>query len=152
MRASDLWLGAALLLAGLAILLRARTFPMMAGLPYGPGLFPSIAAVGLMACGGLIALSGWRRGEVAASEPMPSGGWVRMAVVPLSVAFFGLMLDRLGFHLTATAALIALFLAFGLGPLRAVPLSVAAALAIHAVFYSLLRVPLPWGVLTPVAW
>jgi putative tricarboxylic transport membrane protein len=73
-------------------------------------------------------------------------------VVPLSVVFFGLALDGLGFHVTAVLALAALFLAFGLGPVRAGAFALVAAFAIHGVFYSLLRVPLPWGVLTPVAW
>ena len=200
MRIGDVRLGAALLAAGLAILVEARGFPTMAGLPYGPGLFPSIAAVGLMACGAMVALGGWRRGGRSRSrvEPgtaagdgaappstgaarAPRGGPVpragvaepvldgvttsgaedpklgparalRVVAVPLAVVFFGLALDPLGFHLTATAALVALFVAFGLGPVRAAAFAVVAALAIHGVFYSLLRVPLPWGVLTPVAW
>lgn len=209
MRTGDVWLGAGLLLAGLAVLVEARGFPTMAGLPYGPGLFPSIAAVGLMACGALVALGGWRGGagsgsrgepgtslgrgigegaddpgspatgeggarpapdgtagaDPAGAGPTPGGHGapagdgppafrtaLRVAVVPLAVVFFGLALDGLGFHVTAAAALLALFMAFGLGPLRSAAFALAAALAIHAVFYSLLRVPLPWGVLTPIAW
>ena len=160
MRVGDLWTGLALLAFGLAVLLRARTFPTMAGMDYGPGLFPSIAAAGLMASGGVIALRGWR-GRAGTPSEAPSGTasgaaptalGLRVAGVPLVVAFFGLALPRLGFHLTAAASLLALFLLFGLGPLRATAFAVIAAVAIHAVFYTLLRVPLPWGVLTPIAW
>ena len=68
------------------------------------------------------------------------------------MAFFGVALVPLGFHVTAALSLAALFAVFGLGPLRSLALALGASVAIHAVFYSLLRVPLPWGVLTPVAW
>ena len=156
MRVGDLWTGLALLAFGTAVLLRAQTFPTMAGLDYGPGLFPSIAAVGLMACGGAIALGGWRRRGAApggrAPQRAPTGlGW-RVAGVPAAVVFFALALPGLGFHVTAALSLGALFVLFGVGPWRAAAFALVAAVAIHAVFYTLLRVPLPWGVLTPVAW
>ena len=155
MRRGDLWTGAVLAAAGAAIALRARTFPAMAGMDYGPGLFPTIAALGLLACGLAIAWSGWRGTEAAGApppEPWGRAGVARAIGVTAVVAFFGLALDPLGFHITAAVSLAALFLAFGLGPLRSLPFALAAAVVIHAVFYSFLRVPLPWGVLTPVAW
>jgi putative tricarboxylic transport membrane protein len=37
-------------------------------------------------------------------------------------------------------------------PLRAALIAVIATLVIHTAFYKLMRVPLPWGVLTPFAW
>jgi putative tricarboxylic transport membrane protein len=37
-------------------------------------------------------------------------------------------------------------------PGRAVLISLIATLVIHTAFYKLLRVPLPWGLLTPIAW
>ena len=48
--------------------------------------------------------------------------------------------------------LLALFLVLRVPPLRAVLIAVIAALVVHFAFYKLLRVPLPWGVLTGVAW
>jgi putative tricarboxylic transport membrane protein len=35
---------------------------------------------------------------------------------------------------------------------RAIPIALIMTLAIHYAFYKLLRVPLPWGVLMPIAW
>jgi len=35
---------------------------------------------------------------------------------------------------------------------NALPLALAVALVIHYVFYKLLRVPLPWGLLQGIAW
>jgi putative tricarboxylic transport membrane protein len=33
-----------------------------------------------------------------------------------------------------------------------VPVAILATLLVHLVFYKFLRVPLPWGLLLPVAW
>ena len=33
-----------------------------------------------------------------------------------------------------------------------VPVALVSTLVIHTLFYKGLRVPLPWGVLTPIAW
>ena len=35
---------------------------------------------------------------------------------------------------------------------RAIPAALVMTLLIHYAFYKLLRVPLPWGVLQPIAW
>ena len=37
-------------------------------------------------------------------------------------------------------------------PVRAAVLSLLLSVLVHFAFYTLLRVPLPWGVLTPWAW
>ena len=56
-------------------------------------------------------------------------------------------MQRLGFLVTATLILLALFLQLGVKPWLAVVVALAAAFVIHLVFYKLLRVSLPWGVL-----
>ena len=48
--------------------------------------------------------------------------------------------------------LIAMFLVLRVAPGRAVVMAIIATLLIHFAFYKLLRVPLPWGLLTPYAW
>jgi len=60
--------------------------------------------------------------------------------------------DRLGFVVTGSVYLAALMLVLGVPPRRALPLAIVLTLAVHAAFYKLLRVPLPWGVLQPIAW
>jgi putative tricarboxylic transport membrane protein len=47
--------------------------------------------------------------------------------------------------------LLALFLAYGVRPVTAIIVAVVVTLVIHYAFYKLLRVPLPWGVLTRFA-
>jgi putative tricarboxylic transport membrane protein len=58
----------------------------------------------------------------------------------------------LGFLITSLLILTALFRVLELPLARSVLIAVATTLVIHFAFYKLLRVPLPWGVLTPYAW
>lgn len=147
----DDWItGAALVAAGIAIGIEARGFPRLAGMDYGPGLFPTIAAVGMAACGAAILL-GARRPARAAPEPREPLRWPAAALLAL-VAGFALLLEPLGFHLSAAGATLAAALLFGARPAAAILLALLLPLALHAVFSSVLRVPLPWGILTPIAW
>ena len=79
--------------------------------------------------------------------------WTQRARPVASVAcvIAGLLLyvalaDLLGFHLIATALLLAWSRLLGASWRLAVPVSVAATVVIHLAFYKLLKVPLPWGV------
>jgi len=162
MRIDDRLLGVILAAFGAAIWLIARTFPVMGGMAYGPGFFPTIAAIGLLVCGIVIAVTGAVKARATTSAgaaqlpagPVQSsgGGLLRPLLICLIVLGFGLALQPLGFHIAAAAAVAAAAFVFGAGPLAGVALGIAAAFGAHYVFYSLLRVPLPWGVLTPVAW
>jgi putative tricarboxylic transport membrane protein len=162
MKIDDRITGLALVVFGAAVAWMASGFPMMAGLPYGPGFFPTIAAVGLIVCGIVVAVSGALAARAAAAggpvplRPTPReamvGGLVRPFLILLVVVAFGLLLEPLGFHIAAVITVGAAALIFGAHPVTALVLAVAAAFATHVVFYSFLRVPLPWGVLTPVAW
>ncbi|MGP1397628.1 MAG: tripartite tricarboxylate transporter TctB family protein [Inquilinaceae bacterium] len=158
MKLGDTSLGLLLVVAGLAIFVQARTFPALGGMTVGPDLFPSIAAVGLMGCGVVIAVQGMIRGRagrppaVAEGPRIGRGGLIRLLAVPAAILFFGLALNPLGFHITAAVALFGLLVAFGIRILPSVAVAVPVTIVIHGVFYSLLRVPLPWGLLTPFAW
>jgi putative tricarboxylic transport membrane protein len=68
------------------------------------------------------------------------------------VAAFALLMPWLGFHIAAALAMLVAVPVFGGGWLLTVVLAAAGPFALHYVFYSLLRVTLPWGLLTPVAW
>ena len=69
-----------------------------------------------------------------------------------AVVLYALALDRVGFLITATLLLTVLFTAFGVRRSQILPLAAAVALGIHFIFYTLLRVPLPWGLLEGIAW
>ena len=90
---------------------------------------------------------------------IPAGGASgvgAMRVPPLlatvgAIGFYILLADLLGFLLVGPAILYALFLVFGVRPARAAVVAIVATLVIWYAFYKLLRVPLPWGVLTRYA-
>jgi putative tricarboxylic transport membrane protein len=69
-----------------------------------------------------------------------------------SVVFYIVVADDLGFLITAVLMMFTLFRSLQVPWRRAVFWAVVATLVVHFAFYKLLRVPLPWGVLTPLAW
>ena len=74
------------------------------------------------------------------------------ALVVAGVVLYLLASERLGFLITSVVILTALMWVLQVRPARALLVALVATLVIHTLFYKLLRVPLPWGVLTPWAW
>jgi putative tricarboxylic transport membrane protein len=174
MRLPDWLTGAVLLVLALAVLWHVQSFPDIPGQAYGAGLFPGLAATGLaLASLALIGGSLRRRaaGEprrdsgsgslipdpdaVAVHAPEPPLRGRRLVALLLSiaaVAFYVLAAPALGFIVTGIVLLSVLMWAFGARPALIVPVAVVATLLIHGAFYKLLKVPLPWGLLQPIAW
>jgi putative tricarboxylic transport membrane protein len=157
MKFNDAVFGLILLALGALVLAVVRGYPGIPGQQVGPALFPGLIAVGLCVCGALLLVKGWR--ERQAMAWMRLGDWaasprhlLSAALVIGSVVFYIVASERLGFLPTASISLAALMLAMRVPPGRAVFIALIASLLIHAAFYKLLRVPLPWGVLTPIAW
>ena len=140
-----------------AILIHIQAFPKTPGQNVGPALFPGIIAAGI-GIGALILIArGW-----AARVRVP---WLTLApwtrsprhvlaclLVIGSVVFYILVADSLGFLLTATIMLVALFAVLQV-PLRwNLPVAVIVSFCIHFAFYKMLKVPLPWGVLKDHIW
>jgi putative tricarboxylic transport membrane protein len=156
MKFNDTVSGIFVLGLGLAIVLVARSFPSIPGQAIGPALFPIIIGCGLMLFGGTLVAAAWR----APRAPLVVfDDWVRrprmvanFLIVPADLLFYALVVDQLGFLLTSAVFLGVLFLAFRVRLQWVAPLAVLVALAMHLAFYSLLRVPLPWGVLEGIAW
>lgn len=157
MKLNDAVFGLLLMALGAAVLVAIQGYPKIPGQPVGPALFPGLIAAGLCVCGVLLVARGWR--ERATQPWLAWDAWVRsprhllaLAVLLGGIVFYILAVDRLGFLLTGTLILAALFLVLRVPPVRAVGLALVATLLVHLAFYKLLRVPLPWGVLKGVAW
>lgn len=157
MKLNDAIFGALLVALGLAVLLAVQAYPKIPGQPVGPALFPGLIAVGLCVCGLLLVVKGLRAGRGQAWVEFED--WVRsprhlgaLAVLLGGVVFYIAVSTSLGFLPTAFIMLAALFVVLGVRLPRALVLAVVATLVVHYAFYKLLRVPLPWGVLTPWAW
>jgi putative tricarboxylic transport membrane protein len=157
MRVGDRAAGIAAIVFGSVVAAYAGSFPPATGQPVGPGAFPAAIGVALAAAGVLLLVNGLRQ------QPRDSWidltGWAanpqlasRAALVLAVVVLYALVLDRIGFLITATLLLSALFAAFGVRRTRILPMAVCVTLAIHVAFYTLLRVPLPWGLLEAIAW
>jgi putative tricarboxylic transport membrane protein len=73
-------------------------------------------------------------------------------MIPLALVFYMAISESLGFIITGLLFLLPMLLVFGVRARTALMVSVLGPLGIHAMFYKLLKVPLPWGVLAPIAW
>lgn len=155
MRIHDSLMGAVLLLLSLAVLWHIQGFPPAAGQQYGPALFPGLIAGGLAVASLLLAWQGLGSGRplVALNAGLRSPRHLAAFAVALGGAvFYVLCVDTLGFIACSVLVLLALQWALGVRPLTALGVAVLATLVIHTCFYKMLRVPLPWGLLQPVAW
>ena len=157
MRFNDAVTGAVLIVFALAMIAWTTTFPSLYGQDYGPDLFPVLIGAGMALCGAILVIRGLReRGTV----PMVRmGDWASdrriVANVGLligSVVFYILFSDFLGFVPVAFGILVLLLVRLGTGLLASIAIAAAVTLAIHSVFAKVLLVPLPWGLLQPIAW
>jgi putative tricarboxylic transport membrane protein len=157
MRINDAILGAVLLAFSLVVGLYARTFPAIPGQEYGASVFPTWISIALGLCSIVLIAGGMRQwaetGAVSLEPWARSGHHLRTLVITIAlVVFYILASTPLGFIPTAFIALAILFVVLGVKPLLVPVLAAGVTMVMHYGFYSLLRVPLPWGVLTPWAW
>jgi putative tricarboxylic transport membrane protein len=165
MQLSDRFTGLFLVALGGLSAYGGSRLPPVPGQQIGPNVFPMVVGIGLVLCGALIALGIGRHFEeeaeadlAAHSAALPdaqqSKTWARglLALVPPGLLlFYVLAVDRLGFLLTAGIIVLVSAVALGARLRLAVPIALAAPLFVHLVFYKLLRVPLPAG-LIPAPW
>ena len=74
---------------------------------------------------------------------------VASAVIVGTVLFYIALSERIGFLLIAPLCLMTVFLALRVSWQRALPWAIGGTVVVHLAFYKLLRVPLPWGWITP---
>jgi putative tricarboxylic transport membrane protein len=147
---SDTIWGALLLALSLAVLWNIQSFPRIPGQNIGPGAFPGLLAIILAGCAVALIVRGLREGAAHATLGLwlRSGGHVGNFLLTIGVlVFYIVAADTLGFLITAALVLMALFLKLGVRPKLAVPITLITVFTIHLIFYKMLRVSLPWGVL-----
>ncbi len=161
MHLSDRVTGGFLVLLGALAFWGGSLLPAVPGQDVGPAAFPMVIGGGLMACGVLIALGIGRGFEAPESEQKETppglaarlgrGSWLAAFLPPALLIFYVLAAETLGFLPTAALMVLATALALGASARLAIGMAVVAPFAVHAVFYKLLRVPLPDG-LVPTPW
>jgi putative tricarboxylic transport membrane protein len=154
---NDAVIGAILLALSLLVLFHVSSFPNISGQNIGPAAFPRLIAVLLAGCSTLLILRGWRERGVASWVVWRS--WLRS---PLHLLRFGLAVvvllayarwsERLGFIPSGVLLLLVMFSSLQVRLTTALAVALGLTLLMHGIFYSLLRVPLPWGVLERWAW
>lgn len=155
-RVNDIVSGLVAAAIGGAIYATAGTFPEIPGEP-GPSLFPRAAAVGLMLCGIALMVHGLRDSGRGTWAEWPD--WIgdprrllSVLVIVIGLAVCAGFMEALGYFVCAPVMLIVLMLAIRVRTVVAIPVSIGATLLVHAIFYSGLRVALPWGLLEAWAW
>jgi putative tricarboxylic transport membrane protein len=150
-------------LGGLAAYGGSR-LPPVPGQQIGPNVFPMVVGIGLVLCGGMIALGVGRHFEEEAEADLvahsdqpaaaPTASWwsgLMVLLPPALLVFYVLAVNKLGFLPTAGIIVLTTSLALGARIILAVPVALGAPLFVNLVFAKLLRVPLPSG-LVPLPW
>lgn len=154
MRVNDGLIGLVLLALSLAVLWHVQDFPNIPGQTYGASLFPTLIATALALCSLLLIISGWRSGQafVVTSQVTPGKSiWALLVTLGVLVGYV-LLVNQLGFIVTALFALVILMRTYGVKLVIAIPLAIITTAVIHTAFYKMLGVPLPWGLLIHYAW
>lgn len=168
MKVSDRVTGLMLVVLGALAYWGGSKLPPVPGQQVGPDVFPMVIGAGLVICGVLIMLGVGRTfeeeeeivtsasGEVAKADTLePDRGFVagfmhngwKVLVPPAALFFYYFASEKLGFWITATLMTLALARSQGAKLKWAIALAVVAPIFVHLVFYKLLRVPLPAGLL-----
>ena len=157
MKLHDTLSGLALLIIALLVALNTADFPEIPGQQIGPAVFPRILAALLALCAGLL--------MVRARLPARDQAWVQLGAWLQSPAhrrnfvititcllFYVLASELLGFLVCGLLILCVMFRSLSVKPVHILPIAIGITLLIHTLFYKGLRVPLPWGVLSPLQW
>ena len=142
----------ALALLGLAafVILEAMSFPRMAGMAVGPGLFPIVLASALAVAATLLLVTTWQTaGSVPAitidPEVRNTSSVLRALAVFVSCALFAGFGQSLGFIIVGILALGMLLLAFGVRWPLAIAITLILVIALNLFFVRVMRIPLPLG-------
>ena len=157
MKINDAVLGLLLTLISLAVLHTIQSYPDIAGQQVGPALFPGLIAILLGICGIVLIYRGWQSWQLIpwlqAADWWHSRRHLTGFILLIAGIFFYMVASEdLGFLPTACLLMWTLMVNLQVAPVRAAVLSLLLSVLVHFAFYTLLRVPLPWGVLTPWAW
>jgi len=146
---SDTVWGALLLALALAVLWNIQGYPRIPGQNIGPAAFPGLLAIVLVGC----ALALIWRGLRERAPHVVLGEWLRsprhvgnFVLTVAALLFYIVAANRLGFLVCAALILLALFLKLRVRTAPAVVIAIVMAFVIHLIFYKMLRVALPWGV------
>jgi len=157
MKINDAIFGFFFLILAVAMFAGALALPERHNLAYGPDLYPIAIAIALVPVSiGLIVsgLSKWH-----AERLIVISDWVRSPrqsigffAVVVGVLFYILTADFLGFWIVSPLILTCIIGFLWRKIWAALVFSFVVTGILHVIFYTFLLVPLPWGLLKPIAW
>jgi len=154
MRLSDAALGVLVAVLGGAVLIASLRLPGVPGQEYGAGFFPAILGTLIAGAGAALFVSGMkRRDQALVVLPAWLGdGWavLNVAILAAAIILFAVFGDDIGFIPFAVVVLWLVQVRLGTPMLRALVVAAVGAFALHLLFGTLLRVPLPDGILEGV--
>jgi putative tricarboxylic transport membrane protein len=157
MRLNDAVLGLVLIAFAIAEMAYTSTFPALYGQAYGPDLFPILIGTGFLITGAMLVIQGIA--SRAGAPLVEMGAWAsdrrsvaNFALVLLALVFYIAASDWLGFIPTAFVIMVVLLKSFGSGLVTTLVVALVTTFGIQALFARMLLVPLPWGLLQPIAW
>ncbi len=156
MRINDIISGLVLIVVSLGMIYLTLDFPEFPGQKYGPSLFPRILCSGLIICGVVLVF----RGLAARREGVPliqMADWSRdpsrllsFLLIPGLVVAYIFVSEPIGFIPVTFAMLLFLFVWFRSRLVVALPVAALTTWIVHWFFATLMRVPLPRGLLTNI--
>jgi len=156
MRIGDGILGLFFVLFAAGVLWHVRGFPSLPGQFYGPGFFPGIILVCLLACGVMLIARGVRESShggftiIAPAWRAAPRGAISALFLFFSVLAFYFLGEDLGFLPLMFGALLVLYLWLGRGLAWSFGLAGGLTIAIDILFREVLRVPIPTGIFPPL--
>lgn len=155
MKLNDALLGGFFLALALVIGGFAMTMPRMSGTAIGAGTFPMIVAVMMAAGGASLLISGLRTWHAVPVAGLPDWlserpGQMRAAAAIVFVIVYALLAKSVGFPLLVPPLMIGLLWLTTRRPVVAVVLGLLISAGVWMLFASVLKVPLPLGLLERV--
>jgi len=151
MKISDTVVGAGVGAAGAHIIAGTKQYPTLDGGYPGPSLFPRILGGLMVGFGGLVGLKGLRTGDASQDVEWlllhKSTGFINAVFVLVGVAAYILFVGKLGFLLMGALLLFVVMWRLKVPPLKALLVAVVFNTIVHFLFYKIMRVPLPLGIL-----
>jgi len=140
---------------GILIWVLTYNFPVLieAGKRHpGPALFPRILATLFIFFGVMVILNGWRAARSKMSSPEEGATGLKLnyfhpVLVVILIAAFIFLAPKLGFLITGTVILVILMMKLQVRPIKGLIISVVVTCFVYFMFSTMLRVPLPRGIL-----
>lgn len=157
MKIDDAITGLLLGVFSVVVFIAALSFPPIPGQSFGAALFPIWISIGMFICAVCLVVQGVRRRRAGYRMTVPAwlhdkAAIIRFLLIPATLVLYFAVADTLGFFITASLILVILFRGFGVRWLTSFIVAIVGAFAIHAMFYGVLKVPLPWGLLESLSW